>query len=174
MCDRDECSKEHREGGECVTVQKTKEMAVVANVFHNENGILAIQCADAPYPATMKSLIKMLMVMQKLTFLVDRVYGVWIRFGGVVTTTHHIYPPNFECNGPVLGVTFSNRIVHKVCADGARRTEVPTLRILAGGGGPEYHLCDMLPVAVGKNLLKVMIAVVPVECKTGRQAASSG
>ena len=110
----------------------------------------------------MKGLLKMLMLMQTIPFLVDRVQLVYIRFGGVITTTQESFSENFECEGPLQGVTFSNRIEYKVCADDMERIPATSLQIIAGAGGPVFNMNRAAPLSAGRNLLKLQIAVVPV------------
>ena len=142
----------------------------------SENGILSVSHQDKfTYKATMKGIIKMLILMQHIPFLMDRIYLVYVRFGGEITTTPESFPENFPCDGPLLGVTFTNRQTHQVCPDGIYRTAVTTLKIVAGGGGPHFDMDAPVPVTVGRNLLKVQIAVIPVACTAPkRQAGSSG
>ena len=112
----------------------------------------------------MKGILNMLMLMQHIPFLVDRIQLVYIRFGGVITTIPESFPENFECIGPLLGVTFSNRIEYRVCADSMERIPVPTIHISAGAGGPGFALDEAVSsLSAGLNLLKVQLAVVPVE-----------
>ena len=104
------------------------------------------------------------MIMQQIPFLIDRIQLVYIRFGGVITTTPESFSENFECTGPMRGVTFSNRIEYRVCADEMQRIPSPTLQISAGGGGPVFELDQAVQsLSAGRNLLKLQIAVVPVE-----------
>ena len=117
----------------------------------------------------------MLMMMQKIPFLIDRLYLVYVTFGGIITTTPEHFAEDFECNGPLLGVTFSNRIHPKVCADGMHRIPSTTLNIIPGGGGPTFDVENIAPLSVGRNLLKVQIAIIPEEFTTPvREAGSSG
>jgi hypothetical protein len=123
----------------------------------------------------MKGILSMLMVMQKIPFLIDRLYLVYVTFGGLIATTPQEFTGNFRCDGPLLGVTFSNRIDHKTCADGMDRIPATTLNIVSGGGGPTFNMEDTVPVSVGRNLLKVQIATIPVEHTTpAREPGSSG
>ena len=107
----------------------------------------------------------MLMLMQQIPFLIDRIQLVYIRFGGVITATPEYFSENFEYTGPLRGVSLSNRIEYKVCADSMQR--IPALyklEISAGGGGPVFELDEVVPsLSAGRNLLKVQLAVVPVE-----------
>jgi hypothetical protein len=151
-------------------------MPLVVDVTSDENGILSVSNEDRfTCKGTMKGIITMLMLMQTIPFLIDRLYLVYVRFGGVIETTPESFPENFYCEGPLLGVTFCNRVGHKVCPDGAYRTPVTNLRIVAGGGGPLFDMHAPAPVTVGRNLLKVQIAVIPVGCTAPkRQSGSSG
>jgi hypothetical protein len=106
----------------------------------------------------------MLMNLQQIPFLVDRIQLVYIHFGGVITTTPESFSENFEINGPILGVSFSNRIEYRVCADNMQRIPLPTVQIIQGAGGPAFGLDEAVSaLSVGRNLLKVQIAVIPVE-----------
>ena len=151
-------------------------MAVVVDATSDENGIMSISNEDNDtYKATMRDIMTMLMLMQKIPFLMDRIYVVYVRFGGVMETIPASFPENFPCDGPLLGVTFSSRPPHQVCADGIYRTAVSPLEIVAGGGGPHFDMRAPVPVTVGRNLLKVQIAVIPVEWTAPkRQSGFSG
>jgi hypothetical protein len=121
------------------------------------------------------SFVKMLMARKKVPILINRMYNVYIRFGGVVTAPPGTWPPIFDFDGPIRGVSFVTRIARVICADGATRTEVPVLGVVPGAGGPDFQMNDMAPIAGGKNLLEVTILVLSVEETRGtREAASSG
>ena len=109
-------------------------MPLIVDVTSDENGILSVSNEEDrfTYKATMKGIITMLMLMQKIPFLMDRLCLVYVRFGGNIETTPAFFPENFPCDGPLLGVTFTNRNTHQVCPDGIYRTPVTTLKIIAG------------------------------------------
>jgi hypothetical protein len=181
VCHRDDCGEKHRADQACVAPPDTTEIAVVADVTRREDGVLVIPCQDSvAHPATMTGLLTMLMHMQKLPLLVDRVYLVYVRFGGTGTAIPDTaisatFPENFPCEGPLLGVTFSNRAEYKACADGMWRTPAITVNVVPGGGGPAFDMADTMPVSVGRNLLKVQIAVIPVKhTAPSRDAGCSG
>jgi hypothetical protein len=170
VCDSDECGDKHRAGQACVAPPGTTEFAVVADVDLREDGVLVMPCQDSvAHPATMNGLLTMLMTQEKIPFLIDRVYLVYVRCGGTGTVIPDsagaapTFPENFPCEGPLLGVTFSNRAEYKACADGMWRTRAITVHIVPGGGGPAFDMAATLPVSVGRNLLKVQIAIIPVE-----------
>jgi hypothetical protein len=151
-------------------------MAVLADVTIDNQGEPSILCEDGvTRKGTMKGILTMLMLMQNIPFLIDRIQLVYVRFGGVITTTPESFSENFECEGPLLGVSFSNRIEYRVCADGMERIPATTLNLSAGAGGPVFDMHQATPLSVGRNLLKVQIAVVPVEHTTpARQPRSRG
>jgi len=112
----------------------------------------------------MQGILSMLMTMQQIPFLVDRIQLVYIHFGGVISTIPESFSENFEINGPIRGVSCSNRIEYRVCADNMQRIPKPTIQISAGAGGPVFEIDEAVSaLSVGRNLLKVQIAVVPVE-----------
>lgn len=181
VCDRDECGDAHRAGEACAPHPDTAEFAVVADVTRCEDGALVIPCqGGVAHPATMTGLLTMLLHMKQIPVLLDRVYLVYVRFGGTGTVIPDTaipatFPENFPCEGPLLGVTFSNRAEYRTCADGMWRTPVVTANIVPGAGGTAFDMAATLPVSVGRNLLKVQIAIIPVE-HTGpsRDAGCSG
>ena len=165
VCGRDDCAEKHQP---CSAPSNTTEIAVLADVVRNEDGALVIPCEDSvAHPATMTGLLTMLVHMKQIPFLLDRVYLVYVTFDGTGPAIPHTdipptYPENFHCEGPLLGVTFSTRAEHKVCADGMWRTPAITVNIVPGGGGPSFDMADTMPVSVGRNLLKVQTAVIPI------------
>jgi len=168
VCDRDDCGERHRAGQACAAPPDTTELAVLADVARGEDGTLVIPCQDGvTHAATMAGLLTMLMLMEKIPMLLDRVYLVYVTFGGTGiaipdSATPETFPENFYCEGPLLGVTFSNRADYKCCADGMWRTPAVTVHIVPGAGGPAFDLEDTAPVSVGRNLLKVQLAVIPL------------
>ena len=140
-------------------------MAVLADVTIDSHGEPSIRCSDGvTHKGSMQGILSMLMTMGKIPFLVDRIQLVYIRFGGVITTTPESFSENFSITGPMHGVSFSNRIEYRVCADSMERIPAPTLQISAGAGGPVFDLNETVSsLSAGRNLLKVQIAVVPVE-----------
>ena len=140
-------------------------MAVVADVTIDSLGEASILCHDGvTHKGSMHGILLMLMAMDKIPFLVDRIQLVYIRFGGLITSTPEYFSENFEITGPMHGVTFSNRIEYRVCADSMERIPVPSLQISAGAGGPGFDLHESVSsLSAGRNLLKVQLAVVPVE-----------
>ena len=177
LCDRESCLTRHSENGvACTPPLETTEMAVLADVTIDNQGEPSILCEDGvTRKGTMKGILTMLMLMQNIPFLIDRIQLVYVRFGGVITTTPEFFSENFECEGPLLGVSFSNRIEYRVCADGMERIPATTLNLSAGAGGPVFDMHQATPLSVGRNLLKVQIAVVPVEHTTpARQPRSRG
>jgi hypothetical protein len=140
-------------------------MAVVADVTLDGQGEASILCHDGvTHKGSMQGILSMLMAMDHITFLIDRVQLVYIRFGGLITSTPEYFSENFEITGPMYGVTFSNRIEYKVCEDSLERIPIPSLQISSGAGGPGFDLNETVSsLSAGRNLLKVQIAVVPVE-----------
>jgi hypothetical protein len=140
-------------------------MAVVADVALDNQGEASILCHDGvTHKGSMHGILMMLMAMDKLPFLIDRIQLVYIRFGGVITTTPEYFSENFEITGPMFGVTFSNRIEYKVCEDSLERIPIPSLQISSGAGGPVFDMHESVSsLSAGRNLLKVQLAVVPVE-----------
>jgi hypothetical protein len=140
-------------------------MAVLVDIVIDSQGEPSILCIDGvTHKGSMQGILSMLMIMETIPFLVDRVLLVYVRFGGLITTNPESFPENFELTGPLLGVTFSNRIEYRVCADNMQRIPLPTIQISAGAGGPEFGLNEAVSaLSAGRNLLKVQIAVVPVE-----------
>ena len=176
VCDRESCSRQHLQNAACAPLADTIEFAVIADITVDNQGELSVLCTDGvAHKATMKGIVSMMMLMQKIPLLIDRIQLVYVRFGGVITETPESFSENFECEGPLLGVSFSNRIEYKVCADGMERMPATTLNVSAGAGGPVFDMHQAAPLSVGRNLLKVQIAVVPVEHATpARQPRSRG
>ena len=169
VCDRDGCGESHRAGQACVAPPDTTELAVLADVVRGEDGTLVIPCHDGVgQAATMANILAMLVHMGKIPMLLDRVYLAYVTFGGTGTAmpdtaTPETFPEDFYCEGPLLGVTFSNRADYEYCADGMWRTPKITVNIVPGAGGPAFDLTDTAPVSVGRNLLKVQLTVIPLE-----------
>ena len=181
VCDRDGCGESHRAGQACVAPPDTTELAVLADVVRGEDGTLVIPCHDGVgQAATMANILAMLVHMGKIPMLLDRVYLAYVTFGGTGTAmpdtaTPETFPEDFYCEGPLLGVTFSNRADYEYCADGMWRTPAITVNVVPGGGGPAFDMADTMPVSVGRNLLKVQIAVIPVKhTAPSRDAGCSG
>ena len=163
VCERGSCCRQHLERASCTRPLDTTEIAVIADVTLDNQGEPIILCTDGvTRKGTMKGLLHMLMLMQKIPFLLDRVLLVYIRFGGVVTSTQASYPENFTIEGPLLGTTFTNRIEYRVCADDMERIRATNLEISAGAGGPVFNVNQAAPLSAGRNLLKLQIAVVSV------------
>ena len=175
VCERDSCSRRHLEHAACIPPEDTTEVAVHADVTVDNQGVPSLLFTDgATHDGTMKGILSMLMIMQIIPFLIDRVQLVYIRFGGVTTSTQESYPYNFECEGPLRGVHFSNRVEYKVCLDGKERIPVTTINITAGAGGPVYEMNQGAPLSEGRNLLKVQMVVIPVEHTTPARQPSAG
>jgi hypothetical protein len=175
VCALDGCMDTHAKN--CVAPRDHEEIALVVDVRRDNSGILSIYCIDGMvYTTTMKSLITMLLNMDKLTVLTDRYTLVYLTFGGVLTTFPKQFYTGFTCEGPTLGVTFQNKSTHKVCPDGVYRTPTPTtLEIIPGGGGPEFDMDILSPLQAGVNLIKLQTCVIPITDMTpGRKSGSSG
>ena len=165
VCDREDCGEKHRADGECVTPDEMREMAVVADVIRGKDGFLSMPCQDnVPYKASMQGLLLMLTHLKKIPFLIDREYLLYVTFGGIIDTPMDETMPENICEGPILGVKFSNRADYKVSSDGVWRTPAIKVNITPGGGGPVFGMEDTMPVSVGRNILKVQIVVIPVGC----------
>ena len=143
----------------------TTEAAVLADVTIDSRGEPYILCSNGEtHKGSMQGILSMLILMKRIPILIDRIQLVYIQFGGVITTIPESFPENFECTGERRGVSFSNRIEYRVCADGMQRIPVPTIQIGAGAGGPGFEIDEAVSLLeAGGNMLKLQIAVVPVE-----------
>ena len=165
VCDRASCSRRHSENAACTPPAETRELAVIADVMIDTRGEPSIICSNGEtHKGSMQGILSMLIMMKKIPILIDRIQLVYIHFGGVITTIPESFPQNFECTGEMRGVSSSNRIEYRVCADEMERIPVPTIQISAGAGGPEFEIDEAVSsLSAGRNLLKLQIAVIPVE-----------
>ncbi|KAJ1474254.1 hypothetical protein T484DRAFT_1751699 [Baffinella frigidus] len=170
VCDRDDCIMKHEQTKTCVTPENITEASVIVDITKGEDGMLSIACFDGVvYTPTMKNLVTMLMSMDAISMLSDRVVLVYFTFGGLVQRQE----PGVECTGPILGVSFENKSKLSVCADGMYRTPISKINITAGAGGPRFNMEDMLaPLEEGINLVKMARVVVPLSHTT--QAPTPG
>jgi hypothetical protein len=165
VCDRASCSSRHSEDAACIPLVMTTEIAVLADVTIDSRGEPYILCSNGEtHKGSMQGILSMLILMKRIPILIDRIQLVYIQFGGVITTIPESFSENFECTGERRGVSFSNRIEYRVCADGMERIPVPTIQVAAGAGGPGFATGQAVSsLSAGRNLLKLQIAVVPVE-----------
>ena len=100
--------------------------------------------------------------MDKIPILIDRYTLVYVQFGGLVSSIPEDLAEGFNCIGPILGVTLKNPSKYQLCTDGVQRSPVSTIKVVAGGGGPEFELDSEVPLKIGLNILKISIAVIPL------------
>ena len=130
VCDRASCIRRHSENAACTPPAETREFAVIADVMIDTRGEPSIICSNGEtHKGSMQGILSMLLLMKKISILIDRIQLVYIRFGGVITAIPESFPENFECTGERRGVSFSNRIEYRVCADGMERMPVSTIEI---------------------------------------------
>jgi hypothetical protein len=175
VCDSADCVEKHHQTDKCVAPKDITETAVLVNATHGEGDMMLIPCEDgAVYTGTMKNILSMMMSMQEIKVLTDRTCLVYVTFGGVITGLTDMLERDFECVGPLLGVTFECKSTPRLCADGVYRTSIPTLRITAGGGGPWFNMEHAVPLKAGMNLLKLVRVVVPLACMTPTKKPRAG
>ena len=151
-------------------------MGMVTEITLDDEGMLSIEGSDELlHRPTLKNFINTFIILDKIPIPLDRVCTVDVTFGGIITTYPESFDLSFPCVGTTLSFKISNFVEYKVCLDGMKRAEADTLAIVRGRSNQSgYAFDDTAPVSEGRNILKVVVKLVPVEDTAMEREAGSG